>query len=141
MASSDGEEGVREIKFRVWDSLENKWMRNFELSKTGDIVQMGFVTGGKIIEGCILGQFTGLKDRNGKEIYEGDIIQPATMNDGNVDHYRMTDTGAEPIPSIVEWDQDYACFYVPLPSRDFEVIGNIYENPEMLEKMLKGRNP
>ena len=84
-------------------------------------------------ERIILMQSTGLRDKNGKLIYEGDIIQVVDIEDKSI--------------AQVVWDKTYALFgkifigkeYEPLicrfnkiDSKIFEVIGNIYENPELL---------
>ncbi|HEX4218082.1 MAG TPA: YopX family protein, partial [Acidimicrobiales bacterium] len=63
---------MREIKFRAWDS-EHKRMVMFEL---GDLDEGLYIDGAKIIliDGRPVMQYTGLKDKNGVEIYEGDII-------------------------------------------------------------------
>ena len=74
-------------------------------------------------------QYTGLKDRNGKEIYEGDIRKGDWVSGLQEGEY----SGIQ----VMKWDETNACFgwegqYIP----DFikvEVIGNIYENPELLE--------
>lgn len=75
-----------------------------------------------------VGQYTGLKDKNGKEIYKGDIIQ--------INHGRN---------ALVVWVQRYLAYYIEwLPDRygaalslwqsnQLEVIGNIHDNPELLE--------
>ena len=78
---------------------------------------------------CLLMQFTGLSDMNGKEIYEGDIVIP-------------TDNNCEPYFThsqvIVEWSDEICGFKLGHVSNTmsiyykYEVIGNIFENPEML---------
>lgn len=74
-------------------------------------------------------QYTGFKDKNGKEVYEGDIREG---------RYHC---GTEPTEYVARqtiiWDQSRLCFewdgqYIP-DFIDIEVIGNIYENPELLE--------
>lgn len=77
-------------------------------------------------------QFTGLLDKNSMEIYEGDIIKCDDMNEPNhVWHI-----------SEVKWDEDYLCWTLYRQCEDcnidgslFEVIGNIYENPELLKSI------
>lgn len=82
-------------------------------------------------------QFTGLKDRYGEEIYEGDIVR-----------FFECDGDGYTVPVV--WDNDYACFSVDWGSnmlssfdylyleefytdiKDIEVVGNIYENPGLL---------
>ena len=67
-------------------------------------------------------QFTGLHDKNGKEIYEGDII--AFRNE----------KGEITLKGEIYWESRNAKFSDFSPKNQVEVIGNIYENPELLEE-------
>lgn len=78
-------------------------------------------------------QFTGLKDKNGKEIYEGDIIKYCFWNDVETNLYREWKIGK------IFWDNEHAKFDVDGSimglfgwDKYYEVIGNIYETPELL---------
>jgi len=77
-------------------------------------------------------QFTGLRDRQGKEIYEGDIVRYS-------EHYCGDSTEKECV-EVVEWDENEASYPWNLTNTGFmdgpkwcEVIGNIYENPDLLK--------
>src|SRR5688572_21664418 len=117
---------MREIKFRVYCYAD-------------DNKQMVYLTNGEFDNGywfsCPAGivhideylsplmQFTGLKDKNGKQIYEGDIFYSRFLG----------------INVAVEWEEKYGQFTanglefnVELNLNKIEIIGNIYENPELL---------
>lgn len=133
----------REIKFRAWHKEEKRMIDpviglNFE--QPTSIIEW-YETIYDAIEGVIsdafmdevvLMQFTGLRDKNGKEIYEGDILQNIT----NSDFLRAVKWLApsfvkEPIDkwSIERGIQETILFV----GATYEVVGNIYENHELLE--------
>jgi len=123
---------MREIKFRAWDKKNNRIVRNatpsFFWQKEGTLMQ-----------------FTGLKDKNGKEIYEGDILKY-----GNEEEYPKTTfslvfwcefrakfmdkkkfiSGGGASGELNSWDN----YLDEIKDLDFcEVIGNKFENPELLK--------
>ena len=92
-----------------------------------------------------IGQFTGLTDKNGKKIFEGDIIkfhkfryEPDWVGTVSYDYCSYIATGRMPLAYEKRIDEDpfYCPFEVALSSIDngaIEIIGNIYDNPELLE--------
>jgi uncharacterized phage protein (TIGR01671 family) len=136
---------MREIKFRAWDTVINQMIYNvFPRNSHGDVVSFDYDVNphGTLIFVKLM-QFTGLHDKNGKEIYEGDIL--ATSNDGkdgcdiwDIKTFGYTKViwdiassrfrGTKWTWGVGEIDSVYDLNYV-------EVIGNIYENPELLKEV------
>lgn len=130
----------REIKFRAWD-VDNKEMSHIQddeiyVDGNGDLIHPARY---------ILMQYTGVRDKNGKEIYEGDILQhkmhyPVDFQDRNP-HLRYDYIGTG-----VEWEDGFWFIDRRNPKNEtlltrsraseWEVIGNIYENPDLLIKDL-----
>jgi uncharacterized phage protein (TIGR01671 family) len=110
----------RPFKFRAWDTKLNHFTSIFECLFFNN-------------PEYIVTQFTGLKDKNNKEIYEGDIIK-WTDTDFFDDNWSERD-----IIEIVEFINGgfYPIFEWPpevISENLVEVIGNIYQNPELLKK-------
>jgi len=113
---------MREIKFRAW-CKENKTMEGFTL---WDYMAPNWITS----KDAPIMQFTGLKDKNGKEIYEGDILVFRLQLEHGLTDQRYCH---------VKWEQE-SCSWIlskfggrlMQDNKNYEVIGNIYENKELL---------
>ncbi|WP_289135568.1 YopX family protein [uncultured Brevibacillus sp.] len=140
----------REIKFRVWDKEQNKMLGpNFDREQYAIVSYNGLALlditredeDGYDYEMDVEWlQYTGLSDMNGKEIYEGDVIE---MECGCDSEYGCSHG---PYRAVVKWSAESASFeleglhgrgaYVEFEDSyedEYLVIGNIYENPELLE--------
>ena len=124
---------MRELKFRAWDKELKRMYSNISFDnntrlpgqiKSPDIDSLTFVTKSR----CEIMQYTGLKDKKGKGIYEGDLL-------------KIKDD--KPLIKVV-WNKKYASFCLEhevwmfshwfgeaIDPDECEVVGNIYENPEL----------
>jgi uncharacterized phage protein (TIGR01671 family) len=88
-----------------------------------------------VIDPDTLGQFTGLKDKNGKEIYEGDIFPCLYAFDGCTEHVMVVEWNEKRAAFLPRWDytkcQQKAVQKTMNDLPSLEIIGNIYENPEL----------
>lgn len=129
-------------KFRAWDSVEKKFVEHFFITDNSLICNMEKPTSDRKLpipiekSELILMQSTGLKDKNGKEIFEGDIItngidRADVKNHQTLGFYTVLN-GREYFfargISFENFEENAEEF-----SEAVEIIGNIYENPELLE--------
>ena len=121
---------MREIKFRAWNVATKKMI---DLKKITPLA-LNMDTDGLFIpfsDGLPLMQFTGLKDKNGKEIYEGDIVRITGKVMNRCEEFEVK--WFEPAFGKVGHGK---IIYPLYQSDEQEVIGNIYENPELLKESV-----
>ena len=151
---------MRDIKFRVWDKESKTMNRVRRLDFLGNRIKVNndidFVLNmnDKENQNIILMQYTGIKDINGKEIYEGDILsyKHIVYTDCSETEIEKVEDEAfieiinyAPIASITKAHSENVkcfaydiinnqCLLIGLKSEEIEVIGNVYENEDLLEK-------
>jgi len=129
----------REIKFRFWDLLDEKMLQDIDIEEYTLHSLRDF-------EGHLM-QYTGLKDKNGKEIYEGDIVSVKSIIYDTIEPFEKSTKIEFQIFCEVIWCNKIAGYDLKKIDGDnkpdawgfynenvnpFEVIGNIYENPELI---------
>lgn len=128
---------MREIKFRAWDGYH---MIDPFCELRGSRFWGEDLTNTKYFEPIAIMQYTGLKDRNGKEIYEGDIVNISYMLSGVRGYIRyskskaafiLCDKNKETVTTLGNMTLDKDRFHHP---KTCEVIGNIHETAGLLEK-------
>lgn len=148
---------MREIKFRIWDNEEKTMIENkdiYSLDFRKDIYFSSVMIDGIITEDDYkLMQYTGLKDKNGKEVYGGDILSykhivytdcSKTEIEKIEDEAFIEIINYAPIASVVKpYSENVKCFgydstnnqclIIDLTSNEVEVKGNIYENLELVK--------
>ena len=124
----------RPIKFRIWDNLTNEMycdalVGNCRGESTVPCVYLNDV-GWAHTDNCVVEQFTGLLDKNGKEIYEGDVV----VGYGTWNLIVSIENGH----TVIKWtdyDSSKQCIYLEqewINGEEAVVIGNIHDNKELL---------
>lgn len=111
---------IHKLTKKVWDEEElifhnGKWYEDWRAFEDGMSLNM---------DQCEVMQYSGLKDKNGVEIYEGDICYDFYSEENGVVKF---DEGK------FVYDKETQCYDLSEVTGDIELIGNIYENPELVE--------
>lgn len=140
---------MRQIKLKFWDNDAKEWINSSEMEFEGGKVAIPFSLYSKNFESC---QFTGLTDKNEKEIFEGNICQVKDSDGfnefGEIIWGKYSDDeyvenlecwifkqkhGGSPLSCVVNYGVKYSRGLATTPNT-LEIIGNIYENPELLNQ-------
>lgn len=135
---------MRPLKFRAWNKKEKKMYPSYAHQGKNKRLYVAWLKDDSDYVDLELMQFTGLSDKNGKEVYEGDVCrfypvkgEPILFHGlayvdnkkvgGSWKIIRCDNEGGE------DWGLDSSSFW----NEDYEVIGTIYENPELLTTKSK----
>ena len=119
---------MREILFRGKCVDNGKWVYGYLSSKrTIGVFSLIGNFDEYIVDPNTVGQYTGLKDKNGKKIFEDDILI-----------WDEKEWGYEPHIEVAEWNYDLFCMRYNDWKEFCEIIGNIYENPELIKGKGEG---
>ncbi|MFT8825096.1 MAG: YopX family protein [Liquorilactobacillus mali] len=127
---------MREYKFRAWSKKLNDYVKpaHFMIDGCGQVFRSEWLDSDTKTKDLIIEQWTGLKDKNGKDIYEGDIIKYYGSNK----RVKVKTTYG-----IVFYDSEHGCFNSRIQNGEHNkgginpgddlVVGNIHENADLLE--------
>lgn len=131
---------MREIKFRAWDKEQKEWVK---YSITDNIPIFCHNTSrwrtDKAGERFVLSQYTGLKDKNNREIYEGDVIKAISFARwiGVVEY--SDENSAFIFDDLDKKYRGDSIVFMSQFDQGFKILGNIYENPELLKELTNDK--
>lgn len=130
----------RAIKFRAWDKINKRWLSlwQFLFSGEDDVMAVKELSGEQYgLHQVELIQFTGLHDKNGREIYEGDILTDGVNNLAVRFGPGREGEPADYCGQYIGWclgkEDDETTGFIQDDTKTLLVIGNIHENPEPLK--------
>lgn len=132
---------MREILFRAKREYNKGWIEGSYIRSAFEKSRIGYIAPNwseklATILTATLGQYTGLKDKNGKKIFEGDIVKTSKFNTPNKKYIIKFDLQ---FGAFIGQDKDDMYFTTfDGDSDQFEVIGNIHDNPELLKEVKQG---
>ena len=131
---------MRQLKFRAWDKKQKKWLGvNLHMAVTDGALWWQFGYGCDILsaderENIELAEYTGIKDKNDNEVYCGDIVK---IKRDNFFEY-VSDVRFLYGSFCVNQHGIYSpIFSLARPGDTMGIIGNVYENPELMEAKLQ----
>jgi uncharacterized phage protein (TIGR01671 family) len=152
---------MKDIKFRAWCENQKIWLHQEDedtlIKDLYDLLKSLHYEESKMRDRVIIEQFTGLHDKNGKEIYEGDIVMAnghrlIKSHDASDARRYISSRIKNQYNSVIGvykficyWDNNFSQFdfnptdkrddiFPDVSDRDYEIIGNIHENSELLNK-------
>ena len=123
---------MREIRYRGIGIAERKWVFGslwFDTRNKATLIWSEELKYWVRVDPATVGQYTGLKDKNGREIYEGDIIGGSN---GSINGWEW------PFKSEIKWNDEECGFNTPIwgdmdSTHYYNVLGNIHDNPDLLK--------
>ena len=147
---------MRKIKFKAWDKKKKEWYKPIHNACNGELFEIFLNFKGdyniRLLDSFfheshelymgrfVIVQYTGLKDKNGKEIYESDILKFMSKS--------FLDTEFKENILPIWWDEENLCYKVGMkdknfqPDREtddgqFEIVGNVFEDDYLLKEKLE----
>jgi hypothetical protein len=129
---------VREFKFRAWEKNLGEIIPIHSINFETKMVNIE--SAWRLFDEVELMQYTGLRDMNGKDVYEGDIVKASSQGSWGTFEVKWRQEASPQWILYPAWQSEkfWSLHGTKLPNGDYvdmiEIIGNIYENPELIKK-------